>query len=221
MNWLNKTQYNLHIDGFTIHKNAVDIDETVVDRFKGQINRARPIFNNSNRNDMKRMQFRVKRGDLPRINKVLLFIKENYPNLNAVEWNILWSKKCQRQQAHSDYEPDIKMLNISKDQMPLSALVPLDEGCKLIVWKKSINLINKSNDDLQRVKTIKPTIVTLNPGDILIFRADLIHAGSEYDEPNIRLHAFLDSDAITRQHNRTYIIGKHAPNELHRIIQEM
>jgi hypothetical protein len=52
------------------------------------------------------------------------------------------------------------------------------------------------------------TILNLNKGDILIFRADLVHAGSDYDELNIRLHTYLDSPDVQRDNNRTYLISK-------------
>lgn len=62
---------------------------------------------------------------------------------------------------------------------------------------------------------IKKSIVELNEGDILIFRADLIHAGSFYnEEENTRLHVFLDSPVFPRIKNQTWLIHKHASREM-------
>jgi hypothetical protein len=44
--------------------------------------------------------------------------------------------------------------------------------------------------------------ISLNQGDILIFRGDLIHAGSEYLEENYRIHIFYDSKFLNHISNR-------------------
>ena len=43
--------------------------------------------------------------------------------------------------------------------------------------------------------------VHLKPGDVLVFRGDLLHSGVGYDTPNIRIHAYIDSPVIKRKTN--------------------
>lgn len=51
----------------------------------------------------------------------------------------------------------------------------------------------------------------MNPGDIIIFRGDLIHAGSEYDyDDNLRIHCYYDTK-IPIKHNKTYLINDKIP----------
>jgi ectoine hydroxylase-related dioxygenase (phytanoyl-CoA dioxygenase family) len=47
-------------------------------------------------------------------------------------------------------------------------------------------------------------LLALDAGDILLFRSDLVHAGSAYTEDNLRLHAYLDSPFVKRITNRTW-----------------
>lgn len=62
--------------------------------------------------------------------------------------------------------------------MPLAAIVALQDGTRLHVWS---------------FDTGKEEAVTLDEGDVIVFRGDLGHAGSEYDEENWRLHIYIDS----------------------------
>lgn len=107
-------------------------------------------------------------------------------------------EKCQEQSPHTDYILDNNLLSLEDNEIPLAMLLALQDNTKLNVWIGSIKKYNK---------TINKTIVNLNKGDILIFRADFIHAGSEYIEENIRLHSFLDNPKIKRRRNATNVIN--------------
>ena len=48
------------------------------------------------------------------------------------------------------------------------------------------------------------TIIYLKPGDVLVFCGDLCHNGLGYPEPNIRVHAYIDSPVIKRKPNHLY-----------------
>lgn len=43
----------------------------------------------------------------------------------------------------------------------------------------------------------------LQPGDMLIFRGDLVLAGASFDEFNVRIHAYLDAKGVVRHENDT------------------
>ena len=103
--------------------------------------------------------------------------------------------------------------------MPLSVIVCLMDETTLNVWPKSIGLSTRADDTLADHEPIKCKVVHLKKGDILAFRGDLVHAGSGYDKDNWRMHAFLDSEMVERKANATWIIHKHAGDQLKRIIQ--
>ena len=139
--------------------------------------------------------------------------------LKPSTWVVIHSRPgCQDQAAHCDYGPSEDLANADDSEMPLSALVALMPGTKLNVWPKSIRLSTTSESDLAKVKPISCKVVELEEGDILVFRGDLVHAGSSYSEDNYRIHCFLDSDSVPRTENRTWIIGNHANETLRNII---
>lgn len=126
-------------------------------------------------------------------------------NLDFKEWNILQSLAgCKQQQAHTDYVPDptfiekMKELDVPSKQskIPLLCLVALEPNTYLDIWENSIQLITQSEDILKDILNpgVERVRITLQPGDILIFRPDLVHAGSA---------------EIPRTPNRTFIIHKH------------
>lgn len=86
-------------------------------------------------------------------------------------------------------------------------ITALMDNTFIYVWNKSINLINLEDIE-SNFPIIKSTKLNLNKGDVLIFRADLIHAGSDYINENIRLHVYLDNPLLKRDKNKTYIISK-------------
>ena len=51
--------------------------------------------------------------------------------------------------------------------------------------------------------------LTLNCGDMLVFRGDLVHAGAAFDQLNVRLHAYLDvMGGPQRQVDRTHLVDE-------------
>jgi hypothetical protein len=114
---------------------------------------------------------------------------------------------CTRQLAHTDYIPDEELLSCSPEERPLLCVFALEDKTKLIVWPGSQKLIHGRGRSL---KPIEPKVVWLEAGDAIVFRGDLIHAGADYESENIRLHCYMDSSAVDRHPNRTFIIQKHA-----------
>lgn len=46
--------------------------------------------------------------------------------------------------------------------------------------------------------------ITLNAGDLVIFRGDLSHAGAAYDKDNLRIHVYIDSKLHARRKDDTF-----------------
>lgn len=128
----------------------------------------------------------------------------------ATDFVILESRPdCQIQAAHTDYEPDDALCATTDVTVPLLAVIALQPATTLEVWPASHRLIRRT-----RLTRVTPKIarhtVTLGAGDVIVFRGDLVHAGSPYAERNIRLHAYIDHPAVPRPPNRTWTIQREA-----------
>jgi hypothetical protein len=124
---------------------------------------------------------------------------------------------CTRQLAHTDYIPDEELLTSTPETRPLLCVLALEDNTKLVVWPGSHKVIQGRGRSLA---PIEPRVVRLNAGDAIVFRADLVHAGAEYEEENIRVHCYIDSKAVQRNPNRTWIISKHADDLVQQKILE-
>jgi ectoine hydroxylase-related dioxygenase (phytanoyl-CoA dioxygenase family) len=101
--------------------------------------------------------------------------------------------------------------------VPQLLLVALEDETTMDVWPGSHRLVRGSTDIQDPVSVVH---VSLNKGDALLFRGDLVHAGSAYTKPNVRIHFYLDSPLVKRVANRTWIISKHAEPGLADMIRE-
>ena len=157
--------------------------------------RTAPIFNDnpSARTDRRRKQATLRTTWARRIRERLA---AEWPGLTLLESE----PGCQRQAAHCDYVPSSELA--CADPMPLLVLIAIEPNTTLDVWPLS----------WQRQRVRKT--IALDAGDALVFRADLIHAGSAYEMRNRRIHFYLDSPVVQREPNRTWIIYKHAPTAL-------
>lgn len=219
---------SLHKVGYKVYRSAISIPKPILDEVIKKSAKAPAIFNHneSMKNDRKRRQMTLSANKTSKAMKAFLqslnqFIKENISeNLKPNAWVTIHSRPgCQDQAAHSDYVPDCSLTAASDEQMPLAVLVAMMPGTKLNAWPGSTNLVTMSESELKRIKPIQCKEETLNPGDILVFRGDFVHAGSGYDEDNYRLHAFLDSEFVPREPNRTWLIHSHGGQEIRRIIR--
>jgi hypothetical protein len=199
----------LHDDGYEIFKNAIEINEFILNEFIAQSNACKAIFNfnNNKKDDRKRKQTPVKKNK--KIIKDFVNGLKNFANgLNdkLVMNNPVIIKSmpnCQEQAPHTDYLLTLELMSLKSDEIPLAMIIALENNTCLNVWSGSISIGKKRKRDSE---LIDKTIIKLDKGDILIFRADLIHAGSAYNIENIRLHAFLDNPKIKRKKNSTNII---------------
>jgi len=192
---------NIHKNGYHIYKNICNADNMLGVGFllNKQIDSkyGGPIFNGV-KNDKKRLQSTL------RCNKTIIseFIESLEENIYKLlpsnsrlyfsNWVILKSLAgCNKQQPHTDYNLET-IKNISDPTcVPLLVLVALMPETYLDIW------------DLNRIHRK----LVMDEGDVVIFRADLIHGGSSYAKENIRIHAYLDSPVVERIPNRTWFAG--------------
>jgi hypothetical protein len=169
------------------------------------------IFNGTGRNDHKRRQVKLPLKLMKTLQEKL---QAQHPQHQIQEFVLLRSLPgCQQQQAHTDYIPTSALLTCPSDQLPLLFVFALEPNTRLVVWPGSHKIVR----GLGRTKSpLEPTVLVLEAGDAVLFRADLVHAGAEYDSENIRIHCYLDSPTVPRDPNRTFIIQKHADS----LIQE-
>jgi len=151
-----------------------------------------PIFNGA-KNDKRRIQSNLSRKPAlldEFIDELETTIYELLPAdspLSFSNWVILKSTSgCERQLPHTDYDPEL--IRRTPADIPLLVLVSIMPNTYLDLWD--------ANGNHERA--------SMDAGDILIFRADTVHAGSAYQRENMRIHVYLDSPAIQRIHNRVW-----------------
>ena len=167
------------------------------------------IFNSNpeQKEDRKRVQEKMpKRLSAPLEGR----LRAAFPDKQVNDFVILKSKAgCQRQSAHTDYVPTEEIVDATDEEIPLLFLLALEEGTRLCVWPRSHRLFR---DGLRRAVSCEE--VEMSVGDAILFRGDLVHAGSSYERDCIRIHAYIDSPTIKRKPNTTYTIHKHATDEV-------
>ena len=68
-----------------------------------------------------------------------------------------------------------------------------------------IALQNGTKMYIRSLSTNKEECVSLHVGDVLLFRGDVRHGGADYEELNIRLHAYIDIQGYKRPKNKTFL----------------
>ena len=203
----------LHSQGYTVIPRFLGVTNTahlweIVSTYTDR-HRLDPIFNFNALapTDRKRRQI-----DMPTWMSALLraSLMAAVPGRMATDCVILESARgCQIQAAHTDYIPDAALLETDDDTVPLLAVFALQNGTKLDVWPESHRLMRRPRLTRHTPKVARKT-VELDAGDVIVFRGDLIHAGSAYTARNLRIHAYLDHPTVSRPPNRTWVIQKHA-----------
>jgi len=84
---------------------------------------------------------------------------------------------------------------------PAGCIAALENNTQLNAWEGSI--------DFDQSKTYPHSRIELNAGDLLVFRIDFIHSGAAYSTANVRIHCFLDREAIARPQNATSMMNIH------------
>ena len=215
-----RTVVPLHTEGYQIFRNQLDITDEMVEAVCKQIKGAGAIFNynEESRSDAKRRQCNLKMRSKhvqSLVSSVNDFIRDEITSTLSVNtWVVLHSRSgCQVQAAHTDYEATAALRNAKDEEMPLLIIIAIMPGTKIDLWPKSIRLTTAESFTYADMKPIPRMVAELDRGDVLIFRGDMIHAGSAYDVENIRLHAFIDSPVVPRHPNRTWVVH-HQGNEV-------
>ena len=169
-----------------------------------------PIFNDNPtaKSDYKRRQTTVNTSWTQDVRRRLAV---EYPHLKPSSVILIESLPgCQRQAAHCDYAPS-HALAAAVAEPPLLFLLAIQPDTRLDVWPGS----HKPGPRPCRRRTLR-----LDAGDAVVFRAELVHAGSAYTTHNRRIHIYLDSPSVPRVPNRTWVIYTHGDAEQRRRILE-
>ena len=192
----------LHTQGCTVFRNAILFDEYTIDSIRHS--RFLPIFNGLN--DKQEVTYDGKRlmatGEWSYIFKKRLktfleqcgFLHSTNGKKSINEVYALKSiADCPEQPKHADSAPEASLRDKDPTDVPLAVLYAIEPNTKLKVWRF---------DQIS-------TLIILQPGDLVIFRGDLAHAGCQYNMDNIRLHAYIDSTApgCKREKGKTYILS--------------
>jgi len=187
-------QNNVYIRGYHVFKNKIHIHPEVLTALQKQVDgkTGGPIFNGA-KNDKKRTQSNLSRKPavldefIDELETTIYDLLPADSPLSFSNWVILKSTPgCERQQPHTDYDPEL--IRRAPTHIPLLVLVSIMPDTYLDLWD--------ANGIHERV--------SMDAGDILIFRADTVHAGSAYQRENIRIHVYLDSPIIHRIQNRVW-----------------
>jgi hypothetical protein len=194
---ITNNQRNITCNGYHVYKNWFEVNDNIISLLRKQIDSKRggPIFNGE-KNDKKRLQ-----SNLSCNNKTISNFITNLENtiynllppdspLCFSNWVILKSLAgCDAQKPHTDYDPNlINKCCYNENYIPLLVLASPMPETYLDIW----------DFDGNHQK------ISLDVGDIIIFRANIIHSGSSYVNENIRIHTYLDSPIINRISNRTW-----------------
>jgi hypothetical protein len=202
---------DLNKDGYAIYRSKVPLSELEVEALKKHAQNPyfETLFNTAGvddeENDGLRKQIpfsnfmaddEVVSNVHNRINTTLsrLFLKHH-----AKDMVLLRSDPgCGPQLAHTDYTQTA--LRMARDDcMPLGCVIGLMKDTALDLWPGAIRCFDAPRDG----RVFRHKRVILQPGDLLVFRGDLVHGGAAFDKFNIRLHTFLDVRGVLRNENDT------------------
>lgn len=198
--------------GFLILKNWISPPSQDIDV------RASPIFNGTV-NDRKRRQAPLATDQGPWARRLFNKIDRETSRTRSDAVLLKSEPGCEAQQPHCDYVPTDGILTANDRTIPLSLIVAIQGGTMLDVWPHSQRVIRGYYTETG-IFDLKRQRLTLDAGDAVLFRADLIHAGSPYSTYNERIHVFLDTPSIPRHPNQTWKIGVHAPLEIRRCLSD-
>lgn len=192
----------LHTSGFVVLRGAVAVSDELVAKVRHQSRHAGAIFNytgaGANDDDGRRRQQRLMTRQLGPWTREVEAAVAPYlgPSRVVREYVAIISQHgCQQQALHWDYDPDACRAACTDDTIPLAVIVTLMPDTCLVV----------SPGAIRGRRDLPITEITTQPGDIVVFRGDLIHAGAAYpDRSNVRVHAYVDVRGFVRQSNATY-----------------
>lgn len=213
-----KNRDRMDSEGYLILKNFCEVD-SLLEKVKPSVEKTEFIFNGQGKNDHKRRQVKLPMSIVSELQQKILalpFVGEFHTVKDFVLLRSL--PGCKRQQAHTDYIPDARLKHCPANERPLLFLFAIEDNTKLVVWPSSHKVVQGLGRSMDPVE---PLMVVLDKGDAFLFRADLVHAGAEYGVENIRIHCYIDSQAVPRNPNRTWIIKKHSDSFIQQKIIEV
>ena len=179
------------------------------------------IFNNAENGhpgDCTRLQLFREWPKLPGIAAKIISkrIEATFPHLSPGDAQLLYSiAGGHDQRPHTDMtagfdelgDPEVAALHqhVQSGKVPLSVLLTFSKPSTLHVWPGSMNTIwaKCAEGDFAWRK-----IVRIPPFSALIFRQNLVHAGSKYKTDNLRLHFYmnLEVDDYKPQKGHTFYV---------------
>jgi hypothetical protein len=192
----------LNKKGYIIIKNKYNSMEKLKEIFeiiKKQSNNATYIFNNKI-NDKKRKQCRLNIKTKIIKEYVETIKKSINDNLDLKDtkykkWIILKSlDNCKSQIPHLDYIPTDNFINMIKNNNSSYFFINAIEKTQIYTYGKYLDNKHKKRK------------IIIQPNSILLMRSDLIHAGSDFDKENIRLHCYIETPYIPMKYNKIYKI---------------
>lgn len=200
----------LHVDGFVLLRGIIPIKHSLLRalRVRRRGRAARTVFNftsqshNRSNDDLRRTQTHFAPDETQSLTALSDAVARELAGTGTkcvpAEWVILSSSAgCQQQHRHHDFDPEA-LRDIKDKEIPLAVIVGMQSDTKLIVWPGAIRGVVPDPD-------VAGTTITFGPGDMVIFRGDLVHAGSAYARSNMRVHAYADTTSTIRQDNSTYL----------------
>jgi hypothetical protein len=197
------------VEGVYIISRALDDFATFredAERLRTYGKRGVAIFNAKSGNDRRRML----RTITPRFGKMCKLIAELHRLIKNILPVIGWSADeilpndttvitskpdCMEQEPHTDYDVgDAAFAKAPLDALPFSVLLAIDDGTKFVVYGPAASCVKEDRQEL-----------TLNAGDLLFFRGDIVHSGASYSKPNSRVHVYVDRYTIARAKNESYM----------------
>jgi len=105
---------------------------------------------------------------------------------------------CGPQRPHADYTR--QSLEGIKDDgfcsgLPLGVVIALQPDTQFDVWPGAV--------DWDVTRFYEQSQLTLDPGDAIFFLGNAVHAGAAFEEENVRLHCYLDSEEVQREPDTT------------------
>jgi ectoine hydroxylase-related dioxygenase (phytanoyl-CoA dioxygenase family) len=193
--------------GYTVLKHFFDT-QVYIKAIQPYIEKTEYIFNGQSKNDHKRRQVKLPLSLMKSLQTSLQASTLVSPNHIIKDFVLLRSLPgCQRQQAHTDYIPDDTLKHCPSDIQPLLCLFAIEENTRLVVWPSSQKVVQGLGRSMD---PIEAKVLVLDAGDAVLFRADLVHAGAEYESENMRIHCYIDSPVVPRNPNKTWIVKKHS-----------
>ena len=204
-------QTAMYRDGYVVLRKQVDIQAALTARCAALLRRSEPIFNGKGRygNDFKRRQARIAiaETELPDFGTIFETLGIERAVTTTFQYVALFSEAgCARQTAHADYNIDVDMWAPNNPRVSHGCVVSLTEGTRFDVWRGAHLMIPQYGQELS--PAVPRETIELGAGDVVVFRADCIHAGAAYSTDNVRIHCYMDIESMPHTHNRVNLWTK-------------